>query len=114
MTREPAATTFCGVSLQWTYDPMATESGTGHWLGRLYEQPVLGIMNMNRPDFGHLPADWFSYLKVDEVDGRVGKAEKAGAEIPKPPSDAPDIGHIAILQDATGAGIRWMTSAPQN
>lgn len=111
MTRDPAAATaFYGAALGWTYDTMATESGAGYWVARLGEQPVAGIMDMNGPDFAHLPAHWFSYVEVDDVDGRVGEAEKAGAEILRPPFDVPDVGRIAILRDPTGAAIGWITS----
>ena len=113
MTRDPAAATaFYGALLGWTYDTMATESGADYWVARLGDRPVAGIIDMNGPDFTHLPPHWFSYIEVDDVNARVAKAETAGAKILRPPFEVPDVGRIAILEDPTGAAVGWMTSAP--
>jgi predicted enzyme related to lactoylglutathione lyase len=52
-----------------------------------------------------------SYIAVDDVDARVGKATKAGAKLMKPAFDVPGVGRIAILTQPGGAGIGWMTPA---
>ena len=68
MTRDPAAATaFYGALLGWTYDTMATESGADYWVARLGDRLVAGIMDMNGPDFTHLPPHWFSYIEVDDI-----------------------------------------------
>ena len=107
-----AATAFYSVLLGWTYDTMATESGADCRVARLGDQPVTRIMDMNGPDFTHLPPHWFSCIGVDDVNARVAKAETAGANILRPPFEVPDVGRIAILEYPTGAAVGWMSSAP--
>ena len=91
---------------------MATESGADCRVARLGDQPVTRIMDMNGPDFTHLPPHWFSCIGVDDVNARVAKAETAGANILRPPFEVPDVGRIAILEYPTGAAVGWMSSAP--
>jgi predicted enzyme related to lactoylglutathione lyase len=55
-----------------------------------------------------------SYIAVDDVDARVNKAVKAGAKLMKPAFDVPGVGRIAILMEPGGAGVGWMTPAPDN
>ena len=60
-----------------------------------------------------MPGQWFAYLAVDDVDARVAEATAAGAELMRPIFDVPGVGRIAILKDPTGAGLGWITPAPQ-
>ena len=50
-----------------------------------------------------------SFLAVDDVDKRVAKAVKAGAQLMMPIFDVPGVGRIAIAAEPGGAGIGWIT-----
>jgi predicted enzyme related to lactoylglutathione lyase len=50
-----------------------------------------------------------SFLAVDDVDARVARAVKAGAELAMPIFDVPGVGRIAMLREPGGAGIGWIT-----
>jgi predicted enzyme related to lactoylglutathione lyase len=52
---------------------------------------------------------WLSYLEVDDVDRRVKEVAANGGKIRREPFDAPGIGRIAMIADATGAAMGWMT-----
>jgi predicted enzyme related to lactoylglutathione lyase len=54
-----------------------------------------------------------SYIAVDDVDARVAKAVKAGAQVMKPAFDIPGVGRIAILTEPGGAGVGWITPVPR-
>ncbi len=58
---------------------------------------------------GQTSSHWFSFIEVDDVDARIAKAEKAGAEILSPPEDVPNVGRVAVLRDPAGAAIGWMS-----
>ena len=44
-----------------------------------------------------------------DIDARIAKAVKAGAQVMKPAFDIPGVGRIAILLEPGGAAIGWMT-----
>ena len=49
------------------------------------------------------PPHWISYLAVDDIDARSAKVVSAGGEIKREPFEVPNVGRIAIVQDASGA-----------
>jgi predicted enzyme related to lactoylglutathione lyase len=53
----------------------------------------------------HVPPHWMPYIKVDSADESAAKAVKGGAQQIVPPSDIPNVGRFALLQDPTGAHI---------
>ncbi len=99
---------FYSETIGWTFEPMAMQSET-YWCAIQNGQPVAGIFNISGPQFDGVPAGWMSYLAVDDVDARVEKALKAGAQLMRPIFDVPEVGRIAILREPGGAGIGWMT-----
>jgi predicted enzyme related to lactoylglutathione lyase len=111
MTRDPAgAKAFYGGSIGWQFEGMPMADGT-YWLCKDGDRPVAGIFDISQPRFEGVPAQWFAYLAVDDVDTRVEKAKAAGAELMRPIFDVPGVGRIAILKDPAGAGLGWMTPA---
>ncbi len=56
-----------------------------------------------------VPAHWFTYIAVDDVDAAVEATVAAGGEIRHPCFDVPDIGRIAIIADPTGAAVGIMS-----
>jgi predicted enzyme related to lactoylglutathione lyase len=51
----------------------------------------------------HVPPHWMPYVKVDSADVSAAKAVKLGAQQIVPPTDIPNVGRFAVLQDPTGA-----------
>ena len=111
MTRDPeGAKTFYADTIGWTFSDMPMPEGV-YRVAMDGEQPVGGIFDMNAPEFEGMPAHWFSYLEVDDIDTRVEKAVAAGAQVIRPPFDVPEVGRIALLEQPDGARIGWMTPA---
>jgi predicted enzyme related to lactoylglutathione lyase len=109
MTRDvEKAKKFYADTIGWTFDAMPMPNGT-YWVAKLDGKPVGGIFPLNGPEFKGVPEQWMSYLAVDNVDARIKKATAAGAKLMKGPFDVPNVGRIAMLLDAGGAGIGWMT-----
>ncbi|MBV8329834.1 MAG: VOC family protein [Verrucomicrobia bacterium] len=71
-----------------------------------------GIMAIP-PSSKGMPPAWVSYVTVDNVDNRASQAEKLGGKIVVPPSDIPNVGRFAVIQDPQGAVISIITYARQ-
>ena len=111
MTRDAErAKAFYAQTLGWTFDGMPMPDGT-YWVAKAGDQMVGGIFEMKGPQFDGAPENWMAYIAVDDIDARLKKATKAGAEICKPAFDVPGIGRIAILREPGGATIGWITPA---
>lgn len=109
MTRDPeGAKSFYGDTVGWDFEAWQMEEST-YWVCKMGDMPVGGVFDMNGPEFEGIPPHWFSYLEVDNVDERVERATRAGAEIMRPLFDVPGVGRIAIIKDPTGAAIGWIT-----
>jgi len=113
LTRDPErAKKFYGATLGWTFEPFPMADGGTYWIANAGDQMAGGIFVMTDPEFAGVPEGWMSYIAVDDVDARVGKAIDAGATLMRPLFDVPGVGRIAILTEPGGAGTGWMTPAP--
>jgi len=109
MTRNVAqAKNFYGDVIGWTFEGMPMADGT-YWVAKSGDKAVGGIFEMKGPAFEGVPENWMAYLAVDDVDGRVKKAQGLGAALMKPIFDVPGVGRIAILREPGGAVVGWMT-----
>ena len=95
----------------WTYDAMPMGGGSTYWVAKIGDEMVGGIFDISGHEFDQVPESWMSYIAVDDVDARVAKAVKAGAQVMKPAFDVPGVGRIVVLLEPGGAGIGWMTPA---
>ena len=48
---------------------------------------------------------WVVYFAVDDCDASAEKATSLGAKVLSPPTDIPEIGRFAVIQDAQGAAF---------
>jgi uncharacterized protein len=106
-----AAKAFYAATIGWAFEgmPMPIPNHT-YWLAKAGDKPVAGILDMRGIVPDGAPPHWLSYLEVDDVDRRVAEIENHGGKVVRPPFDVPDVGRIAIVEDATGAYMAWMTS----
>jgi predicted enzyme related to lactoylglutathione lyase len=112
MTRDPErAKAFYADTLGWTYDAMPMGGGSTYWIAKAGDEMAGGIFDISGHEFDQVQESWMSYIAVDDVDARVAKAIKAGAQVMKPAFDVPGVGRIVILLEPGGAGIGWMTPA---
>ncbi|MGI9524444.1 MAG: VOC family protein [Hyphomicrobiaceae bacterium] len=100
--------------LGWTFDEMAMSDGSTYWVAMHGEQPLAGIMAMPSHIPAGTPAHWLSYIAVDNIDSRLAQAKAAGAMVMREPFDISGVGRIAILQDAGGAVVGWITPASES
>lgn len=113
MTRDvPGAVAYYSAVCGWRFAPMPTDGGTYH-VGSRGAQPVVGVMDMTFiPELDDVPAHWFSYFAVDDLDSALAETRGRGGEVVRAPFDISGVGRIAIVQDPTGATMGLMTPAP--
>lgn len=102
------AKSFYSATIGWTVEEMKMPNGS-YWIAKADGKMVGGIMNMTGVTPPGTPPHWFSYIEVDDVDARVKKIVSNGGKLVREPFDIPDVGRIAIVADATGAMVGWMT-----
>jgi len=56
-----------------------------------------------------MPPSWDIYITVDDVDSTAVKVQSSGGKVLRPPTDIPEVGRFAVLQDPQGAVILAMT-----
>lgn len=100
---------FYGDTLGWTYDPMAMQDGGTYWIAKAGDAMAGGLFSMHAAEFKNVPDHWLGYVAVDNVDARVDKALKGGANAIRMPFDIPGVGRIAILHAPGGAAIGMIT-----
>lgn len=86
-----------GWSLKESTDDMPyTEFGNGG-------QMIGGMMAMKGIQWEGIPPHWMIYFAVDDCDATAAKAEELGGKPVVQPTDIPDVGRFAVLQDPQGA-----------
>lgn len=102
-TDTPAAKEFYAQLFGWTMDdrPMSEAIYTVLKAGN---QQVGGLMAMP-PDMSATAPYWGVYVTVDDVDASTKLVEKLGGEVKIPPTDIPDVGRFAMIQDPQGARL---------
>ncbi|GAB4164394.1 MAG: VOC family protein [Candidatus Promineifilaceae bacterium] len=60
-----------------------------------------GMMQMD-DSWGPVPPNWAVYFMVDDLEGKVAKAQELGGNVLVPPTSAGEMGRFAVLQDPQG------------
>jgi len=93
----------------WEYEIFPSEEMTYNVIKSGGEE-IGGIMKIP-PQAEGQPPIWRIYVTVDNVDETAKLAEKLGGKIHVPPTDIPEVGRFAVLQDPQGAYISVITYA---
>ncbi len=114
MTRAPdRARSFYADLAGWTYSTMPAD-GRDYHVAHHGSRPVAGIMDItDLPGMDGIPAHWFTYVAVADVDAAVATTRKAGGSVMREVFEVPGVGRIAIIADPTGAALGIMTPADQ-
>ncbi|MCV6825336.1 MULTISPECIES: VOC family protein [Halocynthiibacter] len=113
MTRDvKGALAYYGEVCGWTFDEMEMPEGGTYYVGMAHGKPAGGIMDMTPLEhLKDVPAHWFTYIAINDVQDGVNTTEDKGGEILRAPFDVPGIGKIAIVKDPGGAALGIMTPA---
>jgi uncharacterized protein len=66
-------------------------------------QMIGGMMPMKGPQMEGVPPHWAVYFAVGDCDASAEKAKGLGATLCVPPTDIPNVGRFAVIQDPQGA-----------
>ncbi len=91
----------------YTHDQMQMPDGT-YFILKQGEQPRGGVMQSPSAE---VPPNWLPYVHVANVDETAARAEGLGGKISWPPTDIPNVGRFAVINDPTGAAIATMQPA---
>jgi predicted enzyme related to lactoylglutathione lyase len=62
-----------------------------------------GMMPMRGPEWKGVPPHWMIYVTVADCDERAAKVKELGGAVCVPPTDVPNVGRFAVINDAQGA-----------
>jgi predicted enzyme related to lactoylglutathione lyase len=103
-TDRKAATSFYSNLFGWTAEDMSMGPDMTYTIFRNGGKDTAGAYALMKDQLdAHIPPHWMLYVKADNADASVAKAIKAGGQQIVPPSDIPNVGRFAVVQDPTGA-----------
>ncbi|RDE05867.1 VOC family protein [Sphingomonas aracearum] len=106
-----AAKAFYGAVVGWTFTPFAVPGeGMEYTIVEVDGQGVAGMMP--RPAEAPIPAGWYAYFHVEDLDAKAGEVTAAGGKVHMPASDIPNVGRIALVEDAQGVAFYLMRPSP--
>ncbi|MEO1689239.1 MAG: VOC family protein [Pseudomonadota bacterium] len=95
--------------LGWTIEEMPMGDGAVYRVGKIGEEMIAGIFQMDGPQFDGMPDHWATYFQVDDADAAAKAAVQAGGSLVSEPFDVPGVGRIVMVKDALGAFLGLMT-----
>ena len=106
-----AAKTFYAALFGWTFKDM----DMGQMVYTVVSAGGQDIAGMMRTPAGAkgMPPTWGAYVTVSDVDAAAAKVAGLGGKLCMPPTDIPNVGRFAAIQDPQGAMISMITYAPR-
>jgi predicted enzyme related to lactoylglutathione lyase len=100
MSKDPKASEeFYAKVVGWNYQDYPMQDFTYRMIAH-GENQLGGIMPLKEEE--ETPSHWISYLTVPDVDATVKKAEELGGKSCVPPTDIPEMGRFAVVNDPQG------------
>ncbi len=111
-TDQEAAKQFYTNVCHWT-TALWEESGEPYTMWRAADTEIGGLMDLPEEVRAMgAPPHWTAYVAVTDVDASAQQAAELGGNILHPPTDIPNVGRFAVIQDPQGAVISVF--APSN
>ncbi len=90
----------------WTATSMNMGAAGTYTLFHNHGEQVAGLMPMNGPEWPtDMSAHWMPYIAVADVDETYARVEACGGEGCVPPTDIPNIGRFAVIDDGSGGYV---------
>ncbi len=105
------AETFYTQLFGWTPKHSAPDAGMEYTEFSVQGRPSVGMMPMPVMVPPQVPAFWLPYFQVTDVDAMSAKSKQLGGNVTVPPTDIPNTGRFAILNDPSGAAFAVYTPA---
>jgi hypothetical protein len=113
LTRDlEGAKRFYGELFGWRIQDVPFGEGGTYTLLYSGETQVGGMMDLAHVSGGaNVPPHWGVYVSVADVDAAAAKVAPAGGKVFVPPTDIPEVGRFAVIQDPQGAVFSLFRSA---
>jgi predicted enzyme related to lactoylglutathione lyase len=98
-----AAEAFYTKLFGWTAKHSAPSTAMEYTEFSVQGKPSIGMMPMNEHMPPHVPSYWMPYFQVADADKSVDKVKELGGKVMVPPTDIPNTGRFAIVNDPQGA-----------
>ncbi|MCJ7871735.1 VOC family protein [Phaeobacter sp. J2-8] len=110
MTRDIAgAKAYYSSTCGWTWETVPMGEAEYH-VAKRGEDMVAGMMDMaDIPNMDEIPAHWFMYIAVDDVDAAAKQTAAMGGTVMRDLFEVEGVGRFAIIKDPTGAALGLMT-----
>ncbi len=95
----------------WSREPMQTPTGE-YTIFKKGDAQAAGMMQISK-EMGATPPHWMVYFAVDDSDRTVEQAKGMGAQVMVPPTNIPNIGRFAVLNDPQGADFAVIRLEPR-
>jgi predicted enzyme related to lactoylglutathione lyase len=92
----------------YSHDAMDMGPHGTYYVFKKGDKARAGLMRAPIPE---APSMWVPYVAVADCDACVAKAQKLGAKLVAPASDAPGVGRFAVFIDPQGAALGVITPA---
>ncbi|MDO6641986.1 MULTISPECIES: VOC family protein [unclassified Shewanella] len=76
--------------------------GIADYVQWLVDKQAIGGMMQMTSEWGDTPPHWMLYFSVQDCDAMAQDAEALGGRICVPPTDIPDVGRFAVIDDPQG------------
>lgn len=87
--------------LPWSSETMPMPTGN-YTVFKRGDAFAAGMMKI-QPEMGPIPAHWLSYFAVEDCDVSAARTKDLGGKVEVPPTNVPNVGRFAVLQDPQGA-----------
>jgi predicted enzyme related to lactoylglutathione lyase len=106
----PACERFYTELFGWTAEHSDDERYGGYVMLNKDDKPVAGAMRNDNDQ--QAPNMWTVYLRTDDVGATVARAKEAGGAVFVDTMTVPDVGTMAVIGDAGGAGVGLWKAGP--
>ncbi len=90
----------------WTTSAMDMGPAGTYTLFHKDGEQVAGLMPMTGPEWPEdMPAHWMPYVAVESVDATYARVADCGGQGCVPPTDIPNVGRFAVIDDGSGGFI---------
>lgn len=101
---------FYGALLGWELDTQRTQMGE-YTVAQSGGREVAGMM-AQAPETAGPPAAWTVFIVVDDMEGTLSDANKAGGAVLQPPFEIPGGALVAVVADRSGAMFALISGGP--
>ena len=112
---QDAARSFYEAVTGWSIDRAGGADGMDYRMVSAADGPIGGTTTLTAAmTAAGARAAWLGYVRVDDVDAAVARAQSLGAAVHMPAMTMDGIGRFALIADPQGAPLYLMTPAPQD